>query len=52
MVRHESGGIVLRTELVDLDEWSDRLAAALGEYAEDHAEAAEALRRFTLPDAP
>lgn len=51
-VRHESGGIVLRTELVDLDEWSDRLAAALGEYAEDHAEAAEALRRFTLPDAP
>ncbi len=51
-VRHESGGIVLRTEAVDLDEWSHRLAAALGEYADDHAEAAETLRRFTMPEAP
>jgi hypothetical protein len=51
-IRHESGGIALRTETVDLDEWSHRLAAALGGYADRHAGAAEALRRFTLPDAP
>ncbi len=51
-IRHESGGIALRTETVDLDEWSHRLAAALGAYADRHAGAAEALRRFTLPDAP
>jgi hypothetical protein len=51
-VRHESGGIALRTETVTLDEWSHRLAAALGAYAERHAGAAEALRRFTLPGSP
>jgi len=51
-IRHESGGIALRTETVDLDEWSHRLAAALGAYADRHAGAAEALRRFTLPEAP
>ena len=51
-IRHESGGIALRTETVDLDEWSHRLAAALGGYADRHAGAAEALRRFTLPGAP
>lgn len=50
-VRHESGGIALRTDTVGLDEWSRRLAAALGAYAERHAGAAEALRRFTLPGA-
>lgn len=48
-VRHESGGIALRTETVGLDEWSRRLAAALGTYAERNAAAAEALSRFTLP---
>jgi hypothetical protein len=51
-VRHESGGVVLRTDPVDLDEWSQRLAVALGEYADEHAEAAETLRRFTMPEAP
>jgi hypothetical protein len=51
-IRHESGGIALRTETVDLDEWSHRLAAALGAYADRHSGAAEALRRFTLPGAP
>ena len=51
-IRHESGGIALRTETVDLDEWSHRLAAALGAYADRHAGAADALRRFTLPEAP
>jgi hypothetical protein len=48
-VRHESGGVALRTETVGLDEWSRRLAAALGAYAERNAAAAEALSRFTLP---
>jgi hypothetical protein len=48
-VRHESGGIALRTDTVGLDEWSRRLATALGTYAEQNAAAAEALSRFTLP---
>ena len=51
-VRHESGGIALRTDSVGLDEWSRRLAAALGTYAERNAAAAEALARFTLPGSP
>jgi hypothetical protein len=48
-VRHESGGIALRTDTVGLDEWSRRLATALGAYAQQNAAAAEALSRFTLP---
>jgi hypothetical protein len=48
-VRHESGGVALRTETVGVDEWSRRLAAALAAYAETNAAAAEALARFTLP---
>jgi hypothetical protein len=51
-VQHESGGIALRTETVGLDEWSRRLAAALGTYAQHNAAAADALRRFTLPGSP
>jgi hypothetical protein len=51
-VRHESGGIALRTDTVGLDEWSRRLAAALGALAERDAAAAAALARFTLPGAP
>jgi hypothetical protein len=50
-VRHESGGVALRTETVGLDEWSRQLAAALGGYAQRNAAAAEALARFTLPGA-
>lgn len=51
-IRHESGGVVLRTETVDVGEWSRRLAAALAGYAERNAAAAEALSRITLPGAP
>jgi hypothetical protein len=51
-IRHESGGIALRTETVGIDEWSRQLAAALARYAERNAAAAEALARFTLPGAP
>jgi hypothetical protein len=51
-VRHTSGGIALRTETVGVDEWSRRLAAALGTYAERNAAAAAALARFTLPGSP
>jgi hypothetical protein len=51
-VAHESGGIALRTDTVGLDEWSRRLAAALGAYAQHNAAAAEALSRFTLPGSP
>jgi hypothetical protein len=51
-VRLGDQGFTLRTETVGLDEWSHRLAAALGAYADRHAGTAEALRRFTLPDAP
>ena len=51
-IRHESGGVALRTETVGIDEWSRQLAAALAGYAERNAAAAEALARFTLPGAP
>jgi hypothetical protein len=51
-VRHESGGVVLRTETVGMDEWSRELAAQLAKYAQANAAAAQALQRLTLPDAP
>jgi hypothetical protein len=49
---HESHGIVLSTSEVGIDAWSRDLAAALTSYASHHAEAAELLRRITLPDLP
>lgn len=48
-VAHESGGVVLRTENVAMDEWSRQLASALASYAQRHAAAAQALQRLTLP---
>jgi hypothetical protein len=51
-IRHESGGVALRTETVGVDAWSRQLAAALAGYAEQNAAAAEALARFTQPGAP
>jgi hypothetical protein len=51
-IRHESGGVALRTEAVGIDDWSRQLAAALAGYAERNAAAAEALARFTLPGGP
>ncbi|WP_439657754.1 hypothetical protein ACSHWB_38975 [Lentzea sp. HUAS TT2] len=49
---HESRGIVLSTSEVRIDAWSRELAGALTSYAAHHAEAAELLRRITLPDLP
>ncbi|KOV85325.1 hypothetical protein [Nocardia sp. NRRL S-836] len=51
-VAHVSHGIVLSTSDVGFDVWSRDLAAALTRYAAQHAEAAELLRRITLPDLP
>jgi hypothetical protein len=48
-VRHESGGIVMRTETVGMDVWSRELAARLARYAQDNAAAADAVRRLTMP---
>ena len=52
LVTHESRGIVLSTSEVGIDAWTGALAAALTSYASHHAEAAELLRRITLPDQP
>jgi hypothetical protein len=51
-VKHESGGIVMRTETVTMDVWSGQLAGALAEYAESNARAAQALQRLTSPELP
>jgi hypothetical protein len=51
-IKHESGGVVLRTETVGMDVWSRELATELAAHAQANAEAAAALRRLTLPDLP
>lgn len=51
-IRHESGGVVLRTETVGMDVWSRQLATALASYAEANAAAAQALQRLTSPELP
>lgn len=51
-IKHESGGVVLRTETVGMDQWSRTLAAELARYAEANATAAQALQRLTIPDSP
>ncbi len=51
-IRHESGGVVLRTETVGMDVWAGRMAAALAEYAQSNAAAAELLQRLTSPEMP
>lgn len=51
-VAHESGGVVLRTDTVAMDDWSRQLATALAGYAQRHTAAAQALQRLTLPGAP
>jgi hypothetical protein len=50
-IRHQSGGITMRSETVPIAEWSRQLAAGLAAYADQNAAAAEALARLTLPDA-
>jgi hypothetical protein len=51
-VKHESGGVVMRTETVSMDVWSGQLAQALAEYAESNARAAQVLQRLTSPELP
>ena len=51
-ISHESGGVVLRTDEVGMDEWSHELAAALADYAQRNAAAARALQQLTLPWSP
>jgi hypothetical protein len=48
LIRHESGGVVLSTRSVGLDEWSRELAAALGELAGRDAGIAAAIQRLTF----
>ena len=48
-VKHESGGIVMRTETVGMEVWSRELATELTRYAQANAAAAEAVRRLVLP---
>jgi len=48
-VKHESGGVVMRTETVGMDAWSRELATELASYAQANAAAAAALRRLTTP---
>lgn len=49
-IKHESGGIVLRTDTVGMDVWSRELATELAGYAQANAAAAAALRRLTVPE--
>jgi hypothetical protein len=48
-IRHESGGVVLSTRTVGIDEWSRALAADLAVLARSNAAAAAALQRLTAP---
>lgn len=48
-IRHESGGIVLRTETVGMDVWARELALELTGYARANATAAAVLQRLTVP---
>jgi hypothetical protein len=48
-IKHESGGIVMRTETVGMEVWSRELASQLTRYAEANAAAADAVRRLILP---
>ena len=50
-VQHESGGVVMRTEKLGLQEWSQQLAAGLAGYATENSAAADVLARLTLPGA-
>jgi hypothetical protein len=49
MIRHESGGVVLSTRTVGIDEWSRGLATDLAGLARTNAAAAAVLQRLTAP---
>jgi hypothetical protein len=46
-IAHEVAGVVLKTETIPLDQWSQRLARALAELARHNAATAAALERIT-----
>jgi hypothetical protein len=48
-IRHESGGVILSTRAVGIDEWSRALATDLARLARSNAAAAQALQRLTAP---
>jgi hypothetical protein len=47
MIQHQSGGVVLSTKAVTIDEWSRSMAAELNTIAGSNAAAAEILARLT-----
>jgi hypothetical protein len=47
-IRHTSGGVVMSTRNVSIDEWSRAMAAELSKLAANSAHAAAALARLTL----
>lgn len=46
-IRHQSGGVVLSTKQVTVDEWSRAMAGELSKVASTNAAAAEVLARLT-----
>ncbi len=46
-ISHEVNGIVLRTDTVTLDAWSQQLATSLADYARSNEATAQALSRIT-----
>jgi hypothetical protein len=47
MIQHQSGGVVLSTKVVTIDEWSRSMASELNSVAGSNAAAAEILARLT-----
>jgi hypothetical protein len=46
-IRHESGGVVMSTKAVTIEEWSRAMAGELSQVASTSAAAAEVLQRMT-----
>jgi hypothetical protein len=47
-IHHQSGGVVMSTQEVPVDDWSQALAAGLAHIAERNARAATALQRIAI----
>jgi hypothetical protein len=47
-IAHQSGGVVMSSQEVPVDDWSQALAAALAHIAERNARAASALQRIAI----
>lgn len=48
LVSHQSGGVVMSTQAVSVDEWSQALAAGLADLAGTNAQAARALAQIAV----